>query len=60
MQKKHVADVVLLEHSKEKELYFFPGIKIALPEEQINLNIPEGQIDLGSSLEGRPVCSPSD
>ena len=27
VQKKHVADVVLLEHSQEKELYFFPGIK---------------------------------
>ena len=27
VQKKHVADVVLLEHSQEKELYFLPGIK---------------------------------
>ena len=59
VQKKHVADVVLLEHSKEKELYFFPGIKIPLPEGQTNLNIPERRMDLGRSLEGKPVCSPS-
>ena len=55
-----MADVVLLENSQEKELYFFPGIKVAKPEGQSHLDIPGGQIDLGSSLEGKPVCSPSE
>lgn len=51
VEKKHVADVVLLEHSEEKELYFFPGIKLPLPH---------GQINLASSFKGAPVCSPLD
>jgi hypothetical protein len=59
-KKIHVADVVLLEHSQEKELYFFPGIKVAKPEGQSHLDIPGGEIDLGSSLKGKPVCSPSE
>jgi hypothetical protein len=48
-KKIHVADVVLLEHSQEKELYFFPGIKVAKPEGQSHLDILGGHIDLGSS-----------
>jgi hypothetical protein len=41
-------------------LYFFPGIKVAKPEGQSHLDILGGHIDLGSSLKGKPVCSPSE
>lgn len=52
-----VADVVLLEHSKEKELFFFPGL---IPTANNVLLQCKQKNDFSSSLRGRPVAQPAD
>ncbi|XP_071145564.1 uncharacterized protein [Mytilus edulis] len=55
IEKKTVAQIVLLEYCEEHELYFFPGLKL-------NTALPKGfaNVNLSASVKGGPVCAPSE
>ncbi|XP_071145567.1 caspase-2-like [Mytilus edulis] len=53
-EKKRVAQIVLLEYSEDKELYFFPGLEFEAP-------VDKGvePVNLSTSMSGKPVTTAS-
>ncbi|VDI40132.1 Hypothetical predicted protein [Mytilus galloprovincialis] len=51
-EKKRVAQIVLLEYSEDKELYFFPGLEFEAP-------VDKGvePVNLSTSMSGKPVTT---